>query len=116
MSGSSASRDRTIDLTGRIALRVTLVVVAVLGIIWLALQLTSVLLIAFVALILAAGALGPVGKLERAGAPPVVAVAGVYAAVLAVLVLVGFLVAPPVVDQLGELLAALPSLAPSSAQ
>ncbi|HET9614020.1 MAG TPA: AI-2E family transporter [Candidatus Limnocylindrales bacterium] len=108
-------RGRVIDLSGRIALRVSLVVLGVVTVVWLAAQLASVLLLVFVAAILAAGALAPVTWLERRGLPTVAAVVVVYAAVAITLVAVVLLVAPPVVNQVVQLVASLPDLARSLA-
>ncbi len=103
-----------VDLSGRIALRVTLVVLGLLALVWLATQLASVLVVVFAALILAAGVLGPARWLQAHGLPKVAAVALTYLAVGVALVVGVLLVVVPLAGQIGQLVMNLPDLVSSA--
>lgn len=105
---SRAGRDWADALAPAQVLRATLVVVGVLAAVWLAAHLASVVFLAFVAAILAAGALGPVATLERRGLPTVAAVIVVYASIAVALAVLLFLVAPPVIGQVIAMMQTLP--------
>lgn len=108
-------RGAIVTLGGWIALRATLVVLGVLAVLWLAAQIASVLLLVFLASILAAGALGPANWLRRNGVPEVLAVVGTYLAVAAVLVVAVLVIVPPVVTQIAELAKSAPDTVTSVA-
>lgn len=101
-------RAALVNVGGWIALRATLVVLGVVALVWLATQIASVLLLVFLASILAAGALGPASWLREHGVPEPLAVVGTYLAVAAILVVAVLLIVPPVVTQIGDLVKAAP--------
>src|SRR6187549_2541886 len=79
---------------------------------WIALR-AGVVLLAFIAVILAAAIAGPVSWLEHRGVPGGLAVLAIYLVVALVLGLLLFLVAPPLLEQLTQLLNSLPAMATS---
>lgn len=93
------------------AFRVSLVVLAVVAGVYFAFQLREVLIIGFVALILAAGLVAPVSWLEERGVPRLLALAATYLAVIAVLAVIVLLIVPPLSSQVTELIRELPDLA-----
>jgi predicted PurR-regulated permease PerM len=79
--------------------------------VWFLFQVSSVLLLAFIAVILAAAIAGPVSWLEHRGVPGGVAVVAIYLIVALGLGLLLFLLAPPLLEQLTQLLNSLPAMA-----
>ena len=76
------------------AFRGGLVLVGLALAVWFVFQVSSVLLLAFIAVILAAAIAGPVSWLEHRGLPGGLAVVAIYLVVALVLGLLLFLVAP----------------------
>lgn len=93
-----------------ITLRATLVVVGVALALVLAYQLRQLLILAFLAVLFAAGLFGPAAWLERRGIPRAAAVTLTYAGLVAVLALVIFVIFPPLVGQAVQLVDQLPDL------
>jgi putative heme transporter len=101
---------RVVEATPAIALRAALVVLLVgLGAWWLYLV-RDVVVLAFLALIIAAAASGPVAALEARGIRRVFAVVLLYIALLAVVGVLLALLVPPLVTQAREFAADLPAI------
>ena len=105
--------ERAVAAAPWIALRAGVVVLALVLGVWFLFQVSSVLLLAFIAVILAAAIAGPVSWLEHRGVPGGLAVLAIYLVVALVLGLLLFLVAPPLLQQLTQLLNSLPAMATS---
>src|SRR6187549_2964772 len=105
--------ERAVAAAPWIALRAGVVVLALVLGVWFLFQVSSVLLLAFIAVILAAAIAGPVSWLEHRGVPGGLAVLAIYLVVALVLGLLLFLVAPPLLEQLTQLLNSLPAMATS---
>jgi predicted PurR-regulated permease PerM len=103
--------ERAVAAAPRIALRGGLVVIGLVLAVWFVFQVSSVLMLAFVAVILAAAIAGPVSWLEHRGVPGGLAVVAIYVVTALVLGLLLFLVAPPLLEQLTQLLGSLPAMA-----
>jgi predicted PurR-regulated permease PerM len=103
--------ERAVAAAPRIAFRGGLVLLGLALAVWFVLQVSSVLLLAFIAVILAAAIAGPVSWLERRGVPGGLAVLAIYVIVAAVLGLLLLLVAPPLLLQVTQLLGSLPAMA-----
>ena len=106
--------ERAVAAAPRIALRGGLVLLGLALAVWFVFQVWSVLLLAFMAVILAAAIAGPVSWLEHRGIPGGLAVVAIYLVVALVLGLLVFLVAPPLLQQLNQLLGSLPAMATSA--
>ena len=102
---------RAVSIGPLVTLRVVLVTVAVLGTIWLLYELRSVLVLAFLAGIIAAGVLGPERWLEERGVPRPAAVGLVYLALIGLFGVVLLLIVPGLVTQVVDLASRVPSLA-----
>lgn len=100
-----------LSLAPRVALRIGLVILGLAVATWLVFQLAPVLLLAFVAAILATALVGPVAWLEARGMPAAVAILGIYVAVAVVFIVLLLLLAPPVIGQFVGLAATLPNAA-----
>jgi predicted PurR-regulated permease PerM len=96
--GASAPPETTFQRAKPIALGLVLAVLALIGL-WLLVQLRSILVLVFVAVLFASAIARPAAKLERRGLPRGLAVVVVQLAVLAVLMVVFWIVVPPLVDQ-----------------
>ena len=105
--------ERAVAAAPWIAFRGGLVVLGLVLAVWFVFQVSSVLLLAFIALILAAAIAGPVSWLEHRGIPGGLAVVAIYLVVALVLGLLLFLVTPPLLQQLTQLLGSLPATATS---
>jgi predicted PurR-regulated permease PerM len=103
--------DRAVAAAPRVAFRAGLVLLGLVFAAWFVLQVSSVLLLAFMAVILAAALVGPVAWLEHRGLPGGLAVLAIYLVVALALGLLLFLVAPPLLTQLTQLLGSLPAIA-----
>lgn len=103
--------DRILSLAPRAALRVGLVLLGLAVATWILFQLVSVLLLAFVAAILATALVGPVAWLEARGLPAAVAIVGIFVAVALVSAALLLLLAPPVLGQFLGLATSLPTAA-----
>jgi predicted PurR-regulated permease PerM len=113
---ATPERARALDMAGVIqaapviAFRAALVVLLVLAAAWFTYSIREVLVVAFLAVIIAAAIHAPVVALERRRVPRVGAVALVYLALIAVVGLLLGLVIPPLISQLRQLAADLPAL------
>jgi putative heme transporter len=92
-----------------LAVRKFLAIAAVALALVVAWLLRDLIIVAFVAALVASGMYGVVALLER-WMPSIAAVAAAYAGLLAVLALGGLLIVPPFVDQAAQLVANLPTL------
>jgi putative heme transporter len=89
------------------------------GLVWLALivltlllwELREVVVLAFLALLVAAAAHGPALLVERRGVPRILSILGVYLGLLVIVALILWIVVPPLVEQLVELVENLPAIA-----
>jgi predicted PurR-regulated permease PerM len=102
--------DRPSSGVAAAALRVALVVAAVIFVVYLAWHLRQLLLLIFLALLVAAALHSPSERLERLGIPRLGAVLGVYAALLVVLTLAVLLVVPPLVREIASFVERVPEL------
>src|SRR5262245_52830048 len=105
-----AESERIIRLAVSIAFRVLLVVLAVGLVAWWLFLVRGVLVIAFLALIVAAAIHAPVVALERRGLRRALAILVVYVLLVGAVFLLLALVVPPLVDQGRALAADLPRL------
>ena len=105
--------ERAVAAAPWIAFRGGLVVLGLALVVSFVFQVSSVLLLAFIAAILAAAIAGPVSWLEHRGVPGGLAVVAIYLVLALVLGLLLFLVAPPLLQQLTQLLGSLPAVAAS---
>lgn len=105
--------ERAVAAAPWIAFRGGLVALGLALAVWFVFQVSSVLLLAFIAVILAAAIAGPVSWLEHRGVPGGFAVVAIYLVLALVLGLLLFLVAPPLLQQLTQLLGSLPAVATS---
>lgn len=96
-------------LTGESALRWGLIWLGIVLAVLLAWQLRQVLVLAFLAVLFAAGLYRLTSPLERRGVPRIAAVLVVYLALLAVVALLIWIVVPPLIEQLVELVENLPT-------
>jgi len=97
----------------RIAFRAGVVVLGLVLAAWFLFQVSSVLMLAFISVILAAAIVGPVDWLEHRGVPGGLAVLAIYLVAALVLGVLVLLVAPPLLQQLTLLLGTLPAAATS---
>lgn len=93
-----------------ITLRATAVILGVLAALWLAYSIRDVLVLAFLALIVAAAMGGPVALIQRR-LPRLAAIAAVYAGLILLVTLTLAIVVPPLVSELAALASSLPSIA-----
>lgn len=89
--------------TARRALIWVLITVGVALLLFLAWQLRQVLILVFLALLVAAAAHQPIAWLEGRGAPRPLALAGVYLGLLAVFAAILWIIVPPLVGQVAQL-------------
>src|SRR3954453_15472994 len=106
--------ERAVTAAPWIALRAGIVVLGLALAGWFLFQGSSGLLLSFFAAPLAAGIVGPVSWLEHRGVPGGLAVLAIYLVVAIVLGLLLLLVAPPLLEQMTQLLSSLPAIATSA--
>jgi predicted PurR-regulated permease PerM len=100
----------------RTTIKVTATVLVILALVNVALVLGEFLMLVLLALVIAAGGVAPVERLEEAGAPRIVALAAVYLGVLGFVVLVLLLVVPPLAEQMVDLIQTLPEVIPAAVE
>lgn len=99
-----------LKLVPSIAFRASIVVIVVLWAAWMIYLVREVLVLAFLALVIAAAIHGPVAALQRRGVPRIGAVIIVYLALIAVVALMLAIIVPPLLAQARELTTDLPGL------
>lgn len=104
-----AQRQQERRLTADSALRWGLVWLALALVVLLAWQLREVLVLAFLAVLVAAGVHRLTAPLERRGVPRIAAVVAVYLALLGVVAVLIWIVVPPLVEQLVAFVEELPA-------
>ena len=108
-----AGDERSVRLAASIALRVAIVVLLVGLAAWWLYLVREVLIVAFLAVVIAAAIHAPVATLERRRVPRVAAVVLVYLALIAAVILLLALLVPPLVAQAREFGADLPAIVAS---
>jgi predicted PurR-regulated permease PerM len=103
------AQDREDGRIGRAALRIALIVLVVAVATYVVWRLSNVVLLAFVAIILASALAAPISVLEHRGVPRILALLAVYAAVIGIIVGALLLIVPPLAAQLTELAQRLPA-------
>lgn len=101
---------RKVRLATSIAFRAVLIVLLVAVAAWFTYSVREILVVAFMALIIAAAINAPVAALERRGAPRVAAVVAVYLLLVAIVGALLALVIPPLVTQVRQLATDLPTI------
>lgn len=90
------------------AMILTFSVLFVLGLVWLLIQVRSIVLLAILGVLLSAAIEPLVNRLRRHGVSRGQGILAIYAGILAILGLAGYLIAPRVYDQGGELVTNIP--------
>lgn len=91
------------------AMVITLAVLFVLGLVWLLIQIRSIVLLVILGILLAAAIEPIVNRLRRRGFPRGRAILMIYAGLFAVIGLAGYLIVPTVYDQGREFIAGIPA-------
>lgn len=99
-----------LKLVPSITFRATIVVLVVLWAAWMVYLVREVLVLGFLALVIAAAIHGPVSALQRRGVPRIGAVVIVYVALIAVVALMLAVIVPPLLEQARALTTDLPGL------
>ncbi|NJD28867.1 MAG: AI-2E family transporter [Chloroflexi bacterium] len=110
MSSDRELDQRVLRLVPSIAFRAAVVVLLVAWAAWLVYMVREVLVIAFLALIIAAAIHAPVAALQRRGLPRIAAVVAVYAALIGAVGLMLAIIVPPLISEARELADDLPLL------
>ena len=111
MARSTQAEDqRRLRLATSIAVRVAIVVVLVGLVAWWVYLVREVVVLAFMALVIAAAIHGPVSTLERRGVPRLGAVLMVYGGLIAIVALMLAVIVPPLLAEARELATDLPTL------
>lgn len=109
MESTAAGRPTRRQIVVSPTARTVLTVAAIVGIIYVAFLLRHVLLLAILAVFVAVALSAPVNLIEqRLRIPRALAILAVYAVVAGVLVLVGLLLLPPLIDEFTSFLRAVP--------
>lgn len=105
-----ADDQRKLRLATSIAVRVSIVILVVALLAWWVYLVREVVVLGFMALVIAAAIHGPVATLERRGVPRIGAVLIVYLALIGLVAVMLGVIVPPLLDQARDLATDLPTL------